>query len=404
MAATASDWLDELGGISDDPTGLTRTFLSPASARARALVAGWMRGSGLETYEDGAGNLVGRLASRNPSAGTVVCGSHLDTVRDAGRFDGALGVIAAIRALDRIRASGGELPFHVQVAGFSDEEGVRFQTTYLGSRYFLGLLTPGELSARDRDGISVGEAIGAFAPALPPPPGFGEGGLLGYIETHIEQGPVLETDGLALGVATSIAGQKRLLITLEGRAGHAGTTPMELRRDALAGAAEAISTIETLAREAGGIVATVGELRIPGAASNVIPGRVEFTLDARGAEDGALGAFYDRLEKKLLASADARGLRFTALPVQESCATPCSPRLTGLLESAVRKHQPAGCPALSSGAGHDAISFAPLTEIGLLFVRCRDGLSHHPEEYASPGDIDLAIAVLADALLGFAGL
>lgn len=389
--------LEELAAITDEPPGLTRTFLSPALERAKLRVADWMREAGLEVYEDRAGNVVGRLDCGDSAAGTVACGSHLDTVRNAGPYDGAMGVVAAVLAAGTLAARGSRLPYHLEVVGFSDEEGVRFQSTYLGSRFYTGKLSGPELSVRDAAGVSVGEAMTAHRPRFPAPP---PRRLLGYVEAHIEQGPVLEQAGLALGVVTSIAGQTRARVFLEGKAGHAGTTPMAGRRDALAGAAECISLIETLARSAGGLVATVGELRIESPASNVIPGRVEFTLDIRDADNARRLDFCRDLFAEIETRMAARNLAVRLESPLVASATPCSPRLTEALALAVEKIQ-GTCPRLVSGAGHDAVALAEVTDVAMLFVRCRDGLSHHPDEYAAPGDISLAVEVLAGFLSHF---
>lgn len=389
-----ASYLEELGAITDELPGLTRTFLSPALDRAKSQVAAWMSEAGLQVYEDQAGNLIGRLDNGDPDAGTVACGSHLDTVRNAGKYDGAMGVVAAVRAVTGLKK---RLPYHIEIVGFSDEEGVRFQSTYLGSRHYTGKLSGPELAVRDGAGVSVGEAIAAHRPRFPAPP---PRRLLGYVEAHIEQGPVLEEAGLALGVVTSIAGQTRARVLLEGKSGHAGTTPMTMRRDALAGAAECISLVEDRARSADGLVATVGELRLDSPASNVIPGRVEFTLDIRDAENAKRLQFCRELFSEIEARMAGRHLSVRIESPLVASSIPCSPRLTEALATVVEKFQPS-CPRLVSGAGHDAVALAEVTDVAMLFVRCRDGLSHHPDEYAAPGDIALAVEVLTDFLSNF---
>lgn len=396
-AEKAAAWLEELGAISDEPGALTRTFLSPALARAKALAAGWMKECGLAPFEDQAGNLIGRWDCGDPKAPTLVCGSHLDTVRNAGRFDGALGVVAGILAAARAIEGKGRLPYHLEVAAFSDEEGVRFQTTYLGSRFYTGRLGESELAAVDRGGVSVRQAITSHRPQFPSPP---PRTLCGYVEAHIEQGPALESANLALGMAAGIAGQTRARITLQGRAGHAGTTPMRMRCDALAGAAECILAIEETARGTPGLVATVGELIISAPASNVIPGEVTFTLDVRDADDAARNDYCRSLLAKLEAQMALRGIALRAETVQSSPSVRCSERLTARLEEIVTGLQ-GTCPRLVSGAGHDIVALAEVTETALLFVRCRNGLSHHPDEYARAEDIGLAIEALTEFLSSF---
>ncbi|HEY8899763.1 MAG TPA: M20 family metallo-hydrolase [Chthoniobacterales bacterium] len=388
-------WLDELATITDEPPGLTRTFLSPALERAKDVLAGWMTAAGLTVHEDEAGNLIGRYDCGDPAAGTLVCGSHLDSVRNAGRFDGPMGVVVGLLAVERAVAAGPRV--HLEVAAFSDEEGVRFQTTYLGSRAYTGRLGAMERGCADRNGITVAEAMAAHVPRFPAPP---PRRLLGYVEAHIEQGPVLEAENLALGVVTAIAGQTRARVTLTGRAGHAGTTPMTLRRDALAGAAECVLLIEEMGRAAGGLVATVGQLEIPAAASNVIPGEVWFTIDIRDADD----ATRQRFSRELFAEIETRmARRDLAVRIEiplEAPAARCSPRLCEALAKIVERHQPR-CPRLVSGAGHDAVALAEVTEAAMLFVRCRGGLSHHPDEFAATADIALAVDVLSEFLRNF---
>lgn len=395
LAERAASWLDELGGISDSPDGLARTFLSPSHARARRLVARWMTSAGLTVFEDQAGNLIGRLEGLDPDAPVIVCGSHLDTVRNAGRFDGALGIVAGVLAAENLVQRGLERTRALEIVAFSDEEGVRFQTTYLGSRHYTGRLRAEELSARDAEGISVEDAISSHRPEFPPPPP--RKTIAAYVEAHIEQGPVLEEAGLALGVVAAIAGQTRARIRVEGRAGHAGTTPMPSRRDALAGAAACIALIEQRALAAGGLVATVGELVIADPASNVIPGTVTFSLDVRDANDAVRTGFCTELFGMIESLLDARGLGVRMEILLESPATACSPDLTDALTARVIRIQ-GQCPRLVSGAGHDAVVLAEATDAAMLFVRCRDGLSHHPEESAAPADIADAIRVLTDFL------
>ena len=256
----------ELGTVSDEAGGLTRTFHSPAMQRANALVGSWMRATGLEVREDGAFNLIGRWSCANPRAKTLLLGSHLDTVRDAGKYDGALGVLAGLAVVERLKSAGITLPFHVEVIGFSDEEGVRYQTTYLGSRAFAGTLTKRDLSLIEEKGLGRAKRDRRE--------------FLGYIEVHIEQGPVLEAENLAVGAVSGIAGQSRVRVEFIGRAGHAGTTPMNLRRDALCAAAEFILAVERC-----GVTATVGQIAVQPGASNVIPGHVVLCLDVRHPRD-----------------------------------------------------------------------------------------------------------------------
>jgi allantoate deiminase len=398
--------LDELGRVSDDRDGLTRTFLSPAMRRANALVGRWMREAGLSVREDFVGNLVGRLeANRVDPAGhqltakTLLLGSHLDTVRNAGRFDGALGVVAPIVALSELRRRRVALPFAVEILGFSEEEGVRFSSAYLGSKGYIGQLRAADLELRDSEGVSVREVLRkynrgqtrALKPAHRP------NQLLGYCEVHIEQGPVLEAERLAVGTVSAIAGQTRGRLTFYGHAGHAGTTPMRLRRDALAGAAEFISLVEAHARQHLPLVATVGTLTVSGGAPNVIPGEVVLSLDVRHPRDAARQAAIRRLLQQAKVIAKRRGLAAVWQLTQDNAAITCSAALTHTLARSVTAVQGRNL-SLVSGAGHDAVVMSTRTPVAMLFVRCRGGLSHHPDEYASPRDLTVAVEVLIDFL------
>lgn len=390
-------WIAELGGVSDDADGLTRTFLSPAMVRANALVAQWMKEAGLTTRVDAIGNLIGRLESKNENRKpkTLLLGSHLDTVRHAGRYDGALGVLLGLAAVAELRRRGASLPFHVEVIGFSEEEGVRFASAYLGSKGYCGKLSAADLAGRDAAGVSVGDALQDFnrGKFSPPGPAHARRDLLGYVEAHIEQGPVLERERLAVGVVSAIAGQTRFKLTWTGKAGHAGTTPMALRRDAFAGAAEFALAAEKLARATRGLVATVGAVTVAPGAANVIPGRVEHTLDVRHAKDSVRRTALRKLDRLAAQIARRRGLAVRWVRTQDNAAVACDPALTRALARGVRAVQ-GKSPALVSGAGHDAVVMSALCPVAMLFVRCRDGLSHHPDEFAAPRDIDTALRVL----------
>ena len=370
---------DELGAISDEPEKLTRTFHSAAMQRANALVGSWMRDAGLEVREDAAFNLIGRWPCANPKAKTLLLGSHLDTVRDAGKYDGPLGVLAALAVVQQLRAEGIALPFHVEVIGFSDEEGVRYQTTYLGSRALAGTLRKPDLARIEEKGIERAERR--------------RGEFLGYAEVHIEQGPVLEAEKLAVAVVTGIAGQTRARVEFIGQAGHAGTTPMKLRRDALCAAAEF-----TLAVEGCGVVATVGQIDAQPGASNVIPGRVTVSLDVRDLGDAKRDAAVVALIKRARTIARRRGVRLIWTPIQQSASVTCDAALSALLSEAVAEHQPRVL-ALPSGAGHDAVAVSILCPVAMLFVRCKGGLSHHPDESVKTADVGVALTVLRDFIL-----
>jgi allantoate deiminase len=376
---------DALGAISEEPGRLTRTFHSEAMQRANALVGAWMREAGLDVREDAAFNLIGRWPSPRRGARTLLLGSHLDTVRDAGKYDGPLGVLAALAAVQRVRERRGRdgdaarpLPFHVEVVGFSDEEGVRHQTTYLGSGAMAGTLSRQELTRIGEKGIERAKRR--------------RGELMAYVEAHIEQGPVLQERGLPLGVVTAISGQSRIRLELHGRAGHAGTTPMDLREDALCGAAEIV-----LAAERSGVIATVGQMQVEPGASNVIPGRVTLSLDVRHQIDRRRHAAVRALEAEARRIARGRGLRLTWTLVQEAASVRCDVALTRLLSQAVAR-QGIEVVTLPSGAGHDGAALSAICPVAMLFVRCKDGVSHNPAEAIERGDAERAIAVLADVI------
>jgi allantoate deiminase len=389
--------LDELGAITDEPGRLTRTFLSPAMERAVQLVGCWLQDAGMDVKVDPVGNVIGLRKSNNPKARTLILGSHLDTVRDAGRFDGPLGVLLPIVALYELNANGVQLPFNVEIVGFSEEEGVRFASAYLGSEGYTGRLKPGTLALKDADGVTVREAIRQFSGKPLPKPRYRRSELLGYVEVHIEQGPVLEQENLAVGVVSAIAGQSRFKLTWTGKAGHAGTTPMALRRDAFAGAAEFALAAEQLALRTAGLVATVGTLTVAPGAANVIPGQAVHTLDVRHARDPVRQAALRRLGRLAAQIAKRRGLKVSWQRTQDNGATPCSPELTASLAQSVKAVQGRSL-ALVSGAGHDGVVMASLAPIAMLFVRSRDGLSHHPGEYTAPQDLRVALEVMIDFL------
>jgi len=392
--------IDELARVSDEQGRLTRTFLSPAMRRANDRVADWMRQAGLVVREDSVGNLIGRQEAVGGEARTLLLGSHLDTVRDAGRFDGALGVLLPIVALAELKRRGVGLPFAVEVIGFSEEEGVRFSSAYLGSKGYATLLRSSDLGFKDSQGATVADAIARWngrtdyeLPASSHEPG----NLLGYLEVHIEQGPVLEHRGLSVGVVSGIAGQTRVQLSFGGSAGHAGTTPMRLRRDALAGAAEMILAVEKIARGSPQLVATVGRVSAFPGAANVIPARAECTLDVRHPRDRARKAALRRLRAQGAAIARRRGLRFSFDVTQDNGAVNCSPALTAALARSVRAAQGRSV-TLASGAGHDAVVLSRMAPIAMLFVRCRAGLSHHPDEHVDRADLARALEVVVDFL------
>ena len=388
----------ELAAVTDEPGRTTRAFGGPAMARANELVGRWMAEAGMAVGVDAARNLVGSLPGADLDAGTLLLGSHLDTVRDAGAFDGPLGVLAAIAAVARLRAEDVTLPYGVDVLGFSDEEGLRFGTAYLGSRAVAGTLDAEVLDVADADGVTVRAALGGDAADASRR---GER-LVGYLEVHIEQGPVLEERDAPVAVVEAIAGATRATLRFRGRAGHAGTVPMALRRDAACAAAELVLAVEDAARSEPGLVATVGRLEALPGAPNVIPGEALASLDVRHADDAVRERAVAALRERAEAIAARRAV---ALDWEQRLATRAvtmDAGLTGRLAAAVRA---AGLPEvrLPSGAGHDAVALAPLLPVSMLFVRCAGGVSHHPDESVAVADVAAALDVLDRFLRGLAG-
>lgn len=395
IAARVMERCDQLARISEEPDRLTRRFATPALHEAGEAVLGWMRQAGMSARRDAIGNVVGRYEGAVPGAPALLLGSHLDTVRDAGRYDGPLGVLTALACVERLSDEDRRLPFALEVLGFADEEGVRYGTAYLGSSVVAGSFDAGLLDRRDADGITMRDAIHA---ANGDPDRLHDEArepdrVLGYCEVHLEQGPALEATGLHVGVVSGIAGQTRAELTFEGTAGHAGTVPMHQRRDALAAAAEWISAVESEARARAGMVATVGSVRVEPGASNVIPGLVSLSLDLRHPDDPTRRAAREELRARAVEVAARRGLRIEFDLLQESDSLPCSPELTGQLARAVAA---VGHPVhdLVSGAGHDAVALSPLMPVAMLFVRCAGGVSHHPDEHVAEGDARVAIDVM----------
>lgn len=390
--------IDRLGSISDSSSHLVRTFLSPANLQAAGQLIEWMTALGMKTSQAPDGTVRGILPGSNPEAAPLLLGSHYDTVIDAGKYDGALGIIATLAALETLQLEKTILPFPVHLLAFSDEEGTRFQTTYLGSRSIIAPLDPQTLAIRDASGISIGEAIATESPtATAAPILYQPGHPRGYLELHIEQGRVLEEADQPACVVTSIAGQSRMTITLTGRADHAGTTPMPLRRDALTGAAACILAAESLAQASPPLVITVGKIQIHPGASNSIPQTATFTIDLRHPDDETRQNALTQLHESYLRIADERQLHLQWQPIQDNDATPCDPSLTAQLLQSLTTIT-GSTLTLPSGAGHDGVAVSKICPIAMLFIRCRDGLSHHPDEYASPEDIAIAIEILTHFL------
>ena len=389
LSRTVLDACAALARFTFTPGQIHRTFLSPPMRDVHAFLTRWADELGMTTRLDAAGNLRSRLESALPGAPTFYLASHLDTVPNAGAFDGVLGVVLGYMLVGEIRQS---LPFALEVVGFSEEEGVRFGAPFIGSRALLG--TAAELLDQiDSAGQTVRGAILDYGldPAELPLAEL-TGTALGYLELHIEQGPVLEAAGEGLGVVSAIVGQSRLALTFTGRASHAGTTPMTLRRDALAAAAHLMVEAEAHARRTPGLVATVGSLRVSPGAANVVPGTVNCSLDLRHAEDGVWRLAQAHLLEYACQVAAERQVSFTSESLLAEAATPMDAGLRALLHQSA---QALGLPhsELVSGAGHDAMILARRMPAAMLFVRSPGGLSHHPDEAVLEEDVGAALAV-----------
>jgi allantoate deiminase len=410
-----SEWVmercDDLTRHSSRPDALERVYLSPEHTKANTAVRAWMLDAGLDTETDAAGNIWGRRAAdgtpqRPGTAGepALVLGSHLDTVPNAGRYDGMLGVVLAIAVAHRLRDV--PLPFALEVVGFSDEEGTRFGKALLGSCAASGQWDPAWWDQTDADGVSLREAFLQFGLA---PDRVGDAArrpedLVGYLEAHIEQGPVLESADLPLGYVTSIAGARRFVLTITGEARHAGGTPFSRRRDALVAAAHLVTRIEELAR-ATDCLATVGDLRVQPGAVNVIPGRAELTLDLRGRTDTGRDTLWEQIAAAGHDIARERGVTFEIAETHRAPSTTCAERMqaavaAGIVDATGAKS--AEVLGLWSPAGHDGMAMDAVTDVGMLFVRCRDGISHHPDEHVTTKDVGVALDAFTAAVLALA--
>ena len=393
------DLCERVGTLTDVPGSITRMFLSPAARLVQEMLRAEMLALGMTVRVDAAGNLRGMYAAGQVDAPVLLIGSHVDTVPNAGKYDGVLGVAVALACVRELR--GRRLGFAIEVIAFSEEEGIRFRMPFIGSRALMGTLGAEELARRDADGISVAEAIAAFglevselgAAQL-------SAGTFAYLEVHLEQGPVLEAAGLGLGVVTAIAGQTRFEVTLTGSANHAGTTPMELRRDALAAAAEWILAVERYARDADGVVATVGMIAVTPGAANVVPGTAVLSLDARHAEDAKREIAVNQLVLAAKRVGAGRGVTVATRETSKVAAVAMDGALTDRLAAAVSASGLA-VRRMVSGAGHDAMVVAPTVPAGMLFVRTPGGVSHHPDETVAAEDVAASCVVMGRVLEGF---
>jgi allantoate deiminase len=395
--------INELAAISETPEHLTRIFLTKEHRAAAELIMDWMRAAGMRAHLDAIGNVCGRYEGERPGLPCLMLGSHYDTVRDAGKWDGPLGLISAICCVANLHKQARRLPFAIEVIGFADEEGVRFASTLLGSRAVAGTFDESVLGTRDSDGISMREALSRYGLD---PDHIGaaarlRGELLAYIELHIEQGPALEAQNLPVGVVTAIAGATRLAARVTGMAGHAGTVPMALRRDALAGAAECITAIEEFCRtDEGGLVGTVGYIHATPGATNVIPGQVSFTMDIRAPTDAHRKRAVSAIVRQLESIAKRRKLAVQVDVTHENRTVPCAPWLKAQVAEAIAG-EGYHVFELPSGAGHDGMAMIDIADVAMVFVRCRGGISHHPDEHVDAADADAGARVMLRLIENF---
>jgi allantoate deiminase len=388
--------INELAAISETPEHLTRIFLTREHRAAAELILSWMRDAGMRAHLDAIGNVCGRYEGETAGLPCLMLGSHYDTVRDAGKWDGPLGLITAISCVAELHRRGKRLPFAIEVTGFADEEGVRFASTLLGSRAVAGTFDESVLGVKDSAGISLRDALSHFGldPDHIGAAARARSELLAYLELHIEQGPVLEGLHLPVGVVTAISGATRLAASLTGMAGHAGTVPMPLRRDALAGAAECIAAIEEYCRSGqSGLVGTVGYIHATPGATNVIPGQVLFTIDMRAPSDAHRNLAVADIVRQIEAIARRRKLLLQVDVTHENRTVPCAPWLKDQVSEAIAA-EGYRVFELPSGAGHDGMAMIDIADVAMLFVRCRGGISHHPDEHVDLGDVEAAARVL----------
>lgn len=389
---------DELGQISQSDENLDRRYLTPEHKQANQLVGEWMSQAGMKTWQDEAGNLWGRLESKKPNAPRYLLGSHLDTVPNGGKYDGMLGVLAPISLIHYFNEQGVELPFHLELVGFGDEEGTRFRSTLLGSRALTGQWPQEWAELLDEDEITLREALTNFGLDFDAIPNatISTDDLLGYLELHIEQGPVLEDEDLPVGVVSAIAGAKRFDFTVTGMAGHAGTVPMSLRQDALCAVSEMILVIESVAQQHG-IVATVGQINNRPNGVNVISGKTQFSLDIRSEFDEKRDAGLAQIFDDIQAIAERRGVILEKKQTHAANAVHCDHRLQSVLRQAI-ENTGYRVRTLPSGAGHDAMAIADICPVSMLFMRCDKGISHNPAEAIMESDVAVTLEVLEHAI------
>ncbi|MDO6539797.1 allantoate amidohydrolase [Alteromonas stellipolaris] len=390
---------EALGSLSQNPTCLDRRYLTEQHKLANQLTSGWMIEAGMTTWQDSVGNIWGRYTSAVPNAPRLIIGSHLDTVPNGGKYDGMLGVVAPVTLMAIFSGEGRQFPFHIDIVGFCDEEGTRFGTTLLGSRALTGKWQDEWRRLKDEDGISLEDAMKNFGLDFDAinSATIAQTDLLGYLELHIEQGPVLEQENLPVGVVNAIAGAKRFSLTVTGMAGHAGTVPMSMRHDALCASAEMILAVESISQQRPGVVATVGKIENAPNGVNVISGRCQFSLDIRSEEDTLREAALAEILQKIN---DIAVLRNVELKIEQTHSAPAVHCDSALQNTLLKGVTEAGIvpKVLASGAGHDAMAMAEICPVAMLFTRCKGGISHHPAESITTDDVAASLAVMHHSL------
>ncbi len=390
---------DVLARFTEDAPQITRTYLSKEHKQAGEYLISLMRAAGMNADFDPLGNIVGRYEAGIPFAPVVMTGSHQDSVRNAGKYDGLFGILSPIACVKELNRQGKRLPYTLEIVGFGDEEGVRFPATLIGSKAMAGKFDPDWLDSVDADGVSMRQAINDFGGDASQWKALDRrdeqyGDVVAFVESHIEQGPVLLNEGLAVGVVTAIAGATRMRLNITGLAGHAGTVPMGARQDALTAAAEMILFVERFCTDHTGLVGTVGKLAVKPGAINVIPQDVEFTIDVRSGDDAIRSFALNAFAHELPAIATRRNVALKIETLYDAGAAPCDPLLQKQFESAIAA-QGIKPRYLPSGAGHDAMVFPAVAPMAMLFVRCgNNGISHHPDETMTAEDAEIATNVL----------
>jgi allantoate deiminase len=388
--------LDDFARFSDEEGRLTRLYLSKSHGEAARQFVAWCREAGLDAKIDASGNVIARYEGKQKGAPALMLGSHIDTVRNAGRFDGNLGALAALAVAEELAAHGERLDHAIEVVAFGDEEGVRFPTTLTGSRAFAGIFARSALDQKDADGVTLREALKAFGCDPEAVTTLRGRNVAAFVELHIEQGPVLESENLAVGVVTAINGATRFHASVKGEAGHSGAVPMGLRRDALTASAEMMLLIESRARLDDDLVATVGRVDVEPGAVNVIPGEVRFTIDIRAPRDEHRRRAVADISKQLAAIASARKVQLTLVQTHEASGYTCHPAMVAGLKESVERITSAPARLLPSGAGHDTMIMGQLCPAGMLFLRCKGGISHNPDESITAEDAEIGLAALLD--------